>query len=580
MVEVRVAREITPPEPPPEASQLGFVVWLRKNLFNSVFNSILTVVAGVGLFFLLRGALGFLLAEDRLWAVIPPNAANYAVEAYPRDSLGRIWVSVGIVAVLVGMSVAIWRPTGRTSWGKILAAVRSAGVAGLVLGFLTPSTFSARGPIMIASVVLVILGSAGMRALGDRAKEEKIWTMAVVAGALGLVLAVIWVLPIASTTQVPWTMVIGSGVVAYLVGAQVTKFVSTRLLKMLVSGLWILSLPVIYMSVQRAPDIPWDRVVGWLPMLAVVTAIGMAAIVAAARLRREQAAIVNGLMVIAAIAVWFVPMPNVFRFLALVATSFSLAAPTFAASGSGVRNFVFGWLGAVVFITYFVATSISGTGLETRAELLGGLNLTFMLALGGMLLSFPIGITMALGRTSTMPIFRLMSTAYIEVVRGVPLITVLFFGDKVIPRFLPPGLDFEGIVKAVAVVALFSGAYLAENIRGGLQSIPGGQREAAYALGMTTGQMTMLITLPQALRAVIPAIVGQVISLFKDTSLVAIIGLADFFRVARDIVPNQPTSLGSVIENLVLAAIVYWVFTFSFSRASLRLERKLGVGTR
>ena len=97
---------------------------------------------------------------------------------------------------------------------------------------------------------------------------------------------------------------------------------------------------------------------------------------------------------------------------------------------------------------------------------------------------------------------------------------------------------------------------------------------------MTTGQMTMLITLPQALRAVIPALVGQVISLFKDTSLVAIIGLADFFRVARDIVPNQPASLGSVIENLVLAAVVYWVFTFSFSRASLRLERRLGVGTR
>ncbi len=129
-------------------------------------------------------------------------------------------------------------------------------------------------------------------------------------------------------------------------------------------------------------------------------------------------------------------------------------------------------------------------------------------------------------------------------------------------------------------MTLFSAAYLAENVRGGLQSIPKGQYEAARALGMSTAQMTMLITLPQALRVVIPAIVGQVISLFKDTSLVAIVGLADFFRVVRDIVPNQPTSLGSILENLILAAVVYWVFTFSFSRASQRLERRLGVGTR
>jgi general L-amino acid transport system permease protein len=136
------------------------------------------------------------------------------------------------------------------------------------------------------------------------------------------------------------------------------------------------------------------------------------------------------------------------------------------------------------------------------------------------------------------------------------------------------------VVKAIVAIALFSAAYLAENVRGGLQSIPKGQYEAAKAMGLSTVQTTVFITLPQALRSVIPAIVGQVISLFKDTSLVAIIGLADFLRVARDIVPNQPASLGSLQESLLFAMAIYWVFTFNVSRASLRLERKLGVGER
>lgn len=580
MAEVRVAREIRPPEPPPEASQLGFVVWLRKNLFNSPFNSVLTVIGLVGVFFGARSGLAFLLADERRWSVIPPNATNYAVEAYPRDSLERIWISVAIVAVLAGLSTSIWRPTGKTSWGKVVAGLRGFGAAALVLGFLTPGGFGPRNLIMIVGAAMIIATAVALRRLRERAKVETIPTLAVLSAAIVVVLAVIWAMPIASSTQIPWTVMLVTGVVAYLLGRLVVARSSLRVLKTAVVAAWVLSLPVIYMTVQRGPIIPWDRVGSWLPGIAAVTIIGLGAIRLVTRLDRERAALVNAALLAASIGVWFVSIPMIVRFLMIAATVFSLAAPTFAASSRGARNFSIGWVAIVLFITYFVTMSLTSRGLETRVELLGGMNVTFLLAIGGMLLSFPLGIMLALGRTSTMPVFRLMSTGYIEVVRGVPLITVLFFGDKVVPRFLPPGLDFEGVVKAVMVIALFSAAYLAENVRGGLQSVSSGQREAARALGMTTGQMTMLITLPQALRAVIPALVGQVISLFKDTSLVAIIGLADFFRVARDIVPNQPVSLGSVIENLVLAAVVYWVFTFSFSRASLRLERRLGVGTR
>ncbi len=577
---VYVAPELKPPEPPPEARQLGAWVWLRKNLFNTWYNGVLTVVLAVGIVWGARGAFAFLLSPDRLWGVIPPNATNYAVDVYPRPELTRIWVTLAVVMVLVGLSSATWRPTGKTSWGTILAVVRATGVAAFAVGLLVPPTFVGRNPLLVGGAVLVLLGAVGMRVAGPAAREERLPMLGVLAGVLVLALVVIWLLPLAQTTKVPWTIQVLVLAAAHLVGRPLVRAVGEKTLKVVLSFLWVLSLPVIYLHLERKPVIPWEVVVSWLPWVLPVLVVGYLAILYTSRAGRERAAALNAVLVVAALAVWFVPSPMVVRLLMLVLVGFTLAAPTFASSANGRRNFMVGWSGATFFLVYFVTLAVAETGLETQGDFLGGLNLTFLLALGGMLLSFPIGIMMALGRTSTMPIFRLLSTGYIEIVRGVPLITVLFFADKVVPRFLPPGLDFDGVVKAIIAIALFSGAYLAENVRGGLQSIPKGQYEAARALGMTTAQMTMLITLPQALRAVIPAIVGQVISLFKDTSLVAIIGLADFFRVARDIVPNQPASLGSQIENLVMAAVVYWIFTFSFSRASLRLERKLGVGTR
>jgi len=182
-----------------------------------------------------------------------------------------------------------------------------------------------------------------------------------------------------------------------------------------------------------------------------------------------------------------------------------------------------------------------------------------------------------------MPIFRLMSTAYIELVRGVPLITWLLVAFLMLPVALPNGIEIGGVMRAIGAMTFFSAAYLAENVRGGLQSIRAGQREAAKALGMSTLQETVFITLPQALRAVIPALVGQVIALFKDTSLVTIVGLFDFLHMARQVIPaqSQPFSfLGSNKWTLLFAAAVYWMFTFTFSRVSLRLEKKLGVGER
>ena len=279
-----------------------------------------------------------------------------------------------------------------------------------------------------------------------------------------------------------------------------------------------------------------------------------------------------------------IPMPFVVRFLLLALALFVLAAPTFGGEGAANRRYLMGWVATVVILTVGAMVISSESLINVPGSFfLGGLSLTIVLAFTSIVLSFPLGIILALGRTSTMPIFRLMSTTYIELVRGVPLITWLLVAFLMLPVALPDGIEIGGVMRAIGAMTFFSAAYLAENVRGGLQSIHSGQREASKALGMSTLQETVFITLPQALRAVIPALVGQIIALFKDTSLVTIVGLFDFLHMARQVIPaqSQPFSfLGSIRWTLVFAAVVYWMFTFTFSRVSQRREKKLGVGER
>ena len=195
-----------------------------------------------------------------------------------------------------------------------------------------------------------------------------------------------------------------------------------------------------------------------------------------------------------------------------------------------------------------------------------------LLTVVGIVAAFPIGIALALGRRSSLPIVSIASTLYIEVVRGVPLITVLFMSMLLVP-FVAPGLGGPDSApyRAMVAVTLFSAAYLAENVRGGLQSLPPGQEEAAKALGLSAWQTTLYITLPQALRAVIPALVGQFISLFKDTSLVAIVGLIDLTGIANGIAA-QTEFQGLRRETYVFISIIYFVFSYVMSIVSRRIE--------
>ncbi|MDE0220452.1 MAG: amino acid ABC transporter permease [Spirochaetaceae bacterium] len=205
----------------------------------------------------------------------------------------------------------------------------------------------------------------------------------------------------------------------------------------------------------------------------------------------------------------------------------------------------------------------------------GGFMLNLVAGLAGIVLSLPIGILLALGRRSTLPAVRLASIAFIEVVRGVPLITLLFVAITILKLFLPPGVSLDQLIRVMVMITAFSSAYMAEVIRGGLQAIPNGQYEAAQAMGLSYWKMMRLVILPQALKISIPGIVNTFIGLFKDTTLVVTIGLFDILGHAR-LLQTNPDWIGKVDhETFVIAALFFFVICFSMSRYSINLERRL-----
>jgi general L-amino acid transport system permease protein len=216
---------------------------------------------------------------------------------------------------------------------------------------------------------------------------------------------------------------------------------------------------------------------------------------------------------------------------------------------------------------------------EVDTPLWGGLLVTLVVSYVGMVASLPLGILLALGRRSRMPIVRTFCVAFIELWRGVPLITVLFMASVMLPLFLPPGMNVDKLLRALIGVALFSAAYMAEVVRGGLQAIPKGQFEAAQALGLGYWKMMRLIVLPQALKIVIPGIVNTFIGLFKDTSLVYIIGLFDLLGIVRlNFSDTNWASWQTPATGLVFAAFIFWIFCFGMSRYSQFMERRLNTG--
>ncbi len=267
------------------------------------------------------------------------------------------------------------------------------------------------------------------------------------------------------------------------------------------------------------------------------------------------------------------------------ATAAIVSVLLFVVNG-GIRT---GWRSLIVSLAIFagIGLVIAAMGLDrggfpvVDTRLWGGLLVTLVVSVTGIVASMPVGIALALGRRSTIPLIRVFSVAFIEFWRGVPLITVLFFATYMLPLFVPTGFTIDGLVRALIGIALFAGAYQAEVIRGGLQAIPRGQGEAASALGLSYWKTTGLIVMPQALRHVIPGLVNSFIALFKDTSLVSIVSLFDLLGQLRasfsDPVWSTPSTL---FTGFAFTGLIYFAFCFGISRYSLFVENRLNVHQR
>jgi general L-amino acid transport system permease protein len=250
------------------------------------------------------------------------------------------------------------------------------------------------------------------------------------------------------------------------------------------------------------------------------------------------------------------------------------------AEQAGGRMAVLAWLGALalVILTMLLLDIDFGlTPVETSQW--GGLTVTLVVSVTGIVASLPLGILLALGRRSTMPIVKLLSVVFIEMVRGMPLVAVLFMASNMLPLFMPPGTSFDKLLRALVGVALFSAAYMAEVVRGGLQAIPKGQYEAANALGLSYWRTMGLIILPQALKIVIPGIVNTFIGLFKDTTLVSYIGLFDLLGIVQAGFNDAKWASPQTGNTGYFAlAVIYWAFCFGMSRYSIYTERRLHTG--
>jgi len=256
----------------------------------------------------------------------------------------------------------------------------------------------------------------------------------------------------------------------------------------------------------------------------------------------------------------------------------------FIAKRSSIKSLyvLIAWTIAAGLITLVILPGFAESGMMTAVPttLWGGFLVTVLLAVGGIVLSFPIGVFLALGRRSTLPVVKGFCISFIEIIRGVPLITILFMFSLILTVFLPTGSRFDRLLRGLIGITIFSAAYMAENIRGGLAAVPLGQVEAAKAVGMNGFQINLFIVLPQALKAVIPTIVGQFISLFKDTTLVIILGINELLGIGRAVINSDPEFVQLQLEVYFFIAILFWVFSYAMSYSSLQLETALGVGER
>ena len=464
-----------PDEPAVPRKKLPPGQWVKKNLFNTWYNSLVTVILGAVILFLAYKAIDFVFFSAR-WEPITDNLTLFMIGRFPRDEQWRIVASI-----------MLWSAAGGLASG---AAVAGAKLRAMQTGIPYES-------------------EAGLL------KIRRYWAL----------LFLIGVLLFATTTIGPLVVVVTSfaiGGVLYQLGSRVNG-VYTPLLWAAVAALFILG----YQIVSGFAGTAWI----WM---AVPLAWGASWMVG----RRDYETVRN-------------------QRLRQAGAAAVVAAITFA-------------------VYQLVLADTGGVGWDKWE----GFHLSLVVAGVAIILAFPLGLILALARRSSFPAISGMATAYIELIRGVPLISLLLMALFFIGFFLDTSTPLSVLTRAIVAMTLFTAAYIAEIVRGGLQSVPRGQIEAGQSVGMRPLGITSQIVLPQALRAVIPAMVGQFISLFKDTTLLTIIGVSEILNV-RELVHGQPAFRGfGIAETLVFVMVAFWAISFTMSRESQRLEKKLGVGER
>ena len=600
-------------EQPPEVQFAGISRWLKENLFSSISSSILTLLSVTAVVSTFRSIIGFFISPEREWTAVTYNLQLYMVQAYPESDFMRVWITVGLLISLLGLS-----------WGfnslkeKVLVKDWCDGLLKGVSSFLfiilvAPSTVDVEGvsvEVFNSNTRAICFGIGVVLIIGIYLLRKTSPKMEIVKDRisflyLALLVSSIWVikvptvtftesnervdpdpfLPLASTTTIPWTVIFGFMVVAYLTGSFLKTKGRNSMSRIILSS-WILAPLVIVSWIYRKPDFGMSNILTQdIPIAVAFSFLGIVAIktLNSDKVIPYQKYVTYGMLALTAV-VFFLPVLRQLKLLFLITWLLVSIAPTVANSKESARNLSIVWT-VTVFILILLMRGASSESLiiVPGSSIYGGFTLTWLIAFFGIAISFPFGVVLALGRTSKLPIIRIICTAVIELVRSVPFITWLFFGSVMLTLFLPKGVEFDEVLRAIVVTAIFSSAYLAENVRGGLQSINNGQFEAADAVGLSTLQRITLIIMPQALRAVIPPIVSQVISLFKDTSLVAIVGLFDLLYIGSKVIPNQSQGanfLGTIQENILFCAIFYWLFTYSFARRSMKIEKRLGLGER
>ena len=603
-------------ESPPEVQFAGVNRWLRENLFSSTGSAILTFVSIGALIGLFRSIIGFFISPEREWTAITYNLRLYMVQAYPESDFIRVWITIGLVMGLLGLT-----------WGfnsvNEKSSLKSTGTTLM-------KVFSSLFLLVLIAPTSVVIDKVEGTVVEVFQQELRIYLLAVLTGLIlvsyfirtklagqevskdylnigyvGLLVVSIWLikvptvtfdssnvriepdplLPLAASTKNPWTALYLLLVVTFFIGRYLNSKNLTSFKRILPVS-WLLTPLVVVTWIYRKPDFTLSQITTVdLPVILGFSALGYLVInyLNSEKLMQYQRYFVYGSLIIA-VVVFSLPVLRQLKLLFFLLWILISVAPTIANSKESARSLFIVWSVAITILILLMRGGTSETLIVVPgSSIYGGFALTWVLAFFGIAISFPFGVMLALGRTSSLPIIRIICTAIIELVRSVPFITWLFFGSVMLTFFLPAGVEFDEVVRAIVVTSIFSAAYLAENVRGGLQSISKGQFEAADAVGLSTLQRISLIVMPQALRAVIPPIVSQVISLFKDTSLVAIVGLFDLLYIGSKVIPNQSQGanfLGTIQENILFCAIFYWIFTYSFARRSMKIEKRLGLGER